>query len=86
MFIKKGLDMCLRYGLTTVQTNDEGTMDIYNELVAADQLPIRVFLTPTHADIFGSDDSLPEGIRAPIRPDGIPLGSALAPGGNLIIC
>ncbi|CAM9101259.1 unnamed protein product, partial [Ectocarpus fasciculatus] len=55
-FIKNGLDMCLRYGLTTVQTNDEGAMGIYQELMAADMLPIRVFLTPTHTDIFGSGD------------------------------
>lgn len=85
MFIKNGLDMCLRYGLTTVQTNDEGAMGIYQELMAADMLPIRVFLTPTHTDIFGSGDgAAPEGARPVVRPYGLPLGSTATSGGMFI--
>lgn len=87
MFIKNGLDMCLRFGLTCIQSNDEAATEVYDELVDNDQLPIRVFLTPTYHDIFGSKvpdkDSESGGhlngkhfVRAIVRPDGIASGGA----------
>lgn len=50
-FILEGLKMCVESGLTSVQTNDESCYHIYNELQQADQLPCRVYLTPTIQDL-----------------------------------
>lgn len=51
-FIVEGLDLCLKSGLTGVQTNDEHTLEIYQDLVKSPNgLPIRVFLTPLHQEI-----------------------------------
>ena len=64
-FLREGLNMCLRHGLTAVQTNDEGTVQAYKELLAQQEaemaqaeggnevqsVPIRVFLTPNHSEL-----------------------------------
>lgn len=50
-FIKEGLNLCCRNGLTSVQTNDEASYKIYQELMKAHMLPIRVFLTPSYKDL-----------------------------------
>lgn len=51
-FVTKGLNLCLRSGLTGVQTNDEHTLETYQDLLkSSNGLPIRVFLTPLHQEI-----------------------------------
>ena len=45
------LNICLRAGLTSVQTNDEGCYDAYTELDRAGLLPIRVYFTPCITDL-----------------------------------
>ncbi|MFX0210273.1 MAG: amidohydrolase [Candidatus Hodarchaeota archaeon] len=47
-----GLEKCLSVGLTTVQTNDYKAWEIYSELQEEGKLPIRVYLTPMHAEIM----------------------------------
>lgn len=55
-FILQGLSRCLSFGLTCVQTNDEGCYEAYKALEKDAALPIRVFFTPTF------DDCMSEGI------------------------
>lgn len=50
-FIREGLAICLQNGLTGVQTNDEKSVHVYSQLQSEGSLPLRVFLTPTYADI-----------------------------------
>ena len=50
-FITEGLALCLKMGLTAVQTNDESCYDVYRRMEAEGALPIRVFLTPNHSDL-----------------------------------
>jgi predicted amidohydrolase YtcJ len=50
-FIEEGLTLCSRVGLTSVQTNDEGSYLIYRQLQQTNRLPIRVFLTPNQAEL-----------------------------------
>jgi len=50
-FIKDGLSLCMKSGLTSVQTNDENTLDVYRALLLEDQVPIRVFLTPNQEEL-----------------------------------
>jgi len=50
-YIKEGLHECLKSGLTSVQTNDEGMLSIYQELDQKGELPIRVHLTLKHGEI-----------------------------------
>jgi predicted amidohydrolase YtcJ len=50
-FISEGLNICLKMGLTSVQTNDECALAVYSSLQAEDLLPIRVFLTPNISDL-----------------------------------
>lgn len=51
MFIKLGLDLCRRAGLTTVETNDEDSVELYSQFEAQNQLPLRVLLTPQSAEL-----------------------------------
>lgn len=51
-FIVEGLEICQNFGLTAVQTNDEGSLHIYTKLESEKRLPIRVFLTPNYTDLF----------------------------------
>lgn len=72
-FLRDGLNQCLRMGLTSVQTNDEQCVEAYLELqreqeallggdVSDDDkgeyLPIRVFLTPNHAELGEEGNSM----------------------------
>ena len=50
-FIARGLELCSRFGLTSVQTNDECALGVYQRLLASRALPLRVFLTPMHHEI-----------------------------------
>lgn len=50
-FITEGLNLCASMGLTSVQTNDENAYEIYKELLDENKIPIRVFLTPTQAEL-----------------------------------
>ena len=54
-FILEGLHICKNFGLTTVQTNDEGSFHIYKKLENENKLPIRVFLTPNYTDLYKSE-------------------------------
>lgn len=49
--IANGLQQCLEMGLTTVQPNDGGTWDIYQELQEEGRVPIRVYLTLNHEEL-----------------------------------
>lgn len=52
-FISEGLELCLKSGLTGVQTNDDHSFDIYRDMTKSGQgLPIRVFLTPLHEELI----------------------------------
>ena len=62
--IAHGLRRCVQFGLTAVQTNDEGALDVYRTMQSRGELPIRVFLTPTYADLKRG----PEGM-SPHRPN-----------------
>ena len=50
-YVVRGLERCLRNGLTTVQTNDEGCWNVYKQLVDQQRLHIRVFLTIMHHEM-----------------------------------
>lgn len=51
-FIKEGLELCLKSGLTGVQTNDDHSFETYRDLSkSGNGLPLRVFLTPLHEEI-----------------------------------
>merc|ERR1711991_1141622 len=50
-FILDGLDICRKFGLTSVQTNDENAYEVYKQLQKDNKLPIRVFLTPMHHEL-----------------------------------
>lgn len=69
--LREGLNICLEKGLTAVQTNDEGCVQAYTELLAeeeamragveaegvsAQSMPIRVFLTPNYVEINEEGD------------------------------
>ena len=43
--------MCVRYGLTSVQTNDDYSLAVYLELMQKNLIPIRIFLTPIHEEL-----------------------------------
>ena len=55
-FIKDGLAVCAKFGLTSVQTNDELATKVYAALMEANELPLRVFLTPMHHEITSNED------------------------------
>jgi predicted amidohydrolase YtcJ len=52
--VKLGLKQCVEVGLTSVQTNDPDSWQIYKELDEANELPIRVALTIYEREL-GSD-------------------------------
>jgi predicted amidohydrolase YtcJ len=54
-FILEGLKMCVSHGLTSVQTNDSSSYDIYKSLRDENMLNIRVFLTPNHQELSTCD-------------------------------
>jgi predicted amidohydrolase YtcJ len=50
-FLKDGLEICLKSGITSVQTNDELCYHAYQELQKEDDISIRVFFTPCIQDL-----------------------------------
>jgi hypothetical protein len=54
-YLSCGLQQCLQYGLTAVQTNDRKCWKLYQRLQREGNLPIRVYLTPNQDEI-GSED------------------------------
>lgn len=54
----RGLQACLRNGVTSVQTNDfYGAWDYYRKMSYANRLPIRVFLTVPLDEVRKCDDA-----------------------------
>eukprot|EP01038_Epipyxis_sp_PR26KG_P013210 gene13210-17703_t len=51
-FISDGLNLCVKSGLTSVQTNDEMSLNVYQMLQKENKLPLRVFLTPCYLDMY----------------------------------
>jgi predicted amidohydrolase YtcJ len=51
-FITDGLNLCVKMGLTSVQTNDAESLSVYKELQNEDKLPVRVFLTPNYEELL----------------------------------
>jgi predicted amidohydrolase YtcJ len=68
--IKEGMTMCTQFGLTTVQTNDDGALLAYRELQQKLEIPLRIFLTPVHEELNRDGDEKHKGIKgiAPFRP------------------
>jgi hypothetical protein len=54
-----GLQQCLAMGLTSVQTHDEYSWDIYRELQKEGKIPIRVHLTLNHEEMGMEDTPKP---------------------------
>lgn len=50
-YLKKGMELCVSYGITAVQTNDEGTWAVYKAMAEENELPLRVFLTIQQSEI-----------------------------------
>ncbi|ETV94660.1 hypothetical protein, variant 1 [Aphanomyces invadans] len=50
-YLQLGLQTCLEFGLTGVQTNDAHCLPLYHALQASNQLPLRVYMTPDHNEI-----------------------------------
>lgn len=50
-FLREGLDLCVRNGITMVQSNDERSLEIYQSLLEEELLPIRVMLTPNQSEV-----------------------------------
>ena len=64
--VKTALDLCLKAGITMVQTNDfDGFWPIYNDLHQRGELPIRVALTPTCDEFVRGDPVPPAGTETP---------------------
>ena len=68
-FIVDGLNLCMKYGLTSVQTNDEASVHIYQTLQHENSLLLRVFLTPNFNDfkIPASEGGIQD--MTPVRPE-----------------
>jgi predicted amidohydrolase YtcJ len=56
-FLKEGMQLCLETGITSVQTNDEACLQAYQKLESEDELPIRIMLTPVHAELSVLNES-----------------------------
>jgi len=58
--IRAGICKCLEEGITVVQTNewDTDSWAIYKELLASDELPIRIFYTMLHSHLDAYSDIL----------------------------
>lgn len=58
-FIQEGLTVCLRKGITTVHTNDEHSLKLYQQLQVNNLLPIRVLLTPNQQELNAGTELMP---------------------------
>lgn len=61
-FVREGLQVCLRKGITCVHTNDEHSLSIYQQLQAQQALPIRVLLTPNQQELDHDESLSPFGM------------------------
>lgn len=61
-FVREGLQVCLRKGITCVHTNDEHSLSIYQQLQAQQALPIRVLLTPNQQELEHDESLSPFGL------------------------
>lgn len=50
-FIREGLHVCLSKGITCVHTNDDHSLELYQNLQSQQLLPIRVLLTPNQQEL-----------------------------------
>ncbi len=57
-YFRRGLESCLKVGLTGVQTNDPKAWEAYKQLVDKGEMKIRTFLTLTYND-FVNDEKRP---------------------------
>lgn len=65
--ILEGMQLCVGVGLTTVQTNDDDAQVAYKGLQSDGLLPLRVFLTPMHEELYRSNDAI-EGSSSSLLP------------------
>ena len=80
------MQRCVQLGLTSVQTNDEGCLEAYQQLQKEGNLSLRVFLTPTVSDMEKSDlqPSRPQCLRADMEDfQGVSPKSAFNQGENV---
>jgi predicted amidohydrolase YtcJ len=79
-FISEGLGLCLRMGLTSVQTNDASSLAVYKKLLDGDSLPIRVFLTCNYEELSFEEQSAAPVLTTvdlkPFRPACLPASTA----------
>ena len=61
------MNLSASMGLTSVHTNDEKSLHVYQHLQQTQQLPIRVFLTPNLSDLDLSTDQGGVGECGPFR-------------------
>ncbi len=54
-YIESGLQACVKFGLTSVQTNDGSSWQLYKELQEEGKLPIRVHLAIYHNEMDDAD-------------------------------
>lgn len=66
--ILEGMQLCVGVGLTTVQTNDDDAQVTYKGLQSDGLLPLRVFLTPMHEELYRSADGIKSSPLMPFRP------------------
>jgi predicted amidohydrolase YtcJ len=66
--ILEGMQLCVGVGLTTVQTNDDYAQVAYKGLQSDSLLPLRVFLTPMHEELYRSADAITDSPVMPFRP------------------
>jgi predicted amidohydrolase YtcJ len=50
-FLEEGMNLCLRYGVTSVHSNDEGCLLPYQTLEKEKLIPIRIFLSPNYSEL-----------------------------------
>ena len=55
--IELGLQICLQNGLTSVQSNDRDSINIYRELQDENKLVVRVFHTPYAEEVCNNNDN-----------------------------
>lgn len=66
--ILEGMQLCVGVGLTTVQTNDDDAQVTYKGLQSDGLLPLRVFLTPMHEELYRPADGIKGSPLMPFRP------------------
>jgi len=67
----EGMHLCVGVGLTTVQTNDDDAQVAYKDLQSEGLLPMRVFLTSMHEELYRSADETSDSSVIPFRPSSL---------------